>query len=98
MGAGVLSATTGRLVTAAGGRFAAVRPAPNTLLLAGSTAILFETGAAASSRGWTDTTFLATGRAFTKVSRDTTVTPPLTLRFAYGMLFTPVFRLITTLL
>src|SRR5580658_4825883 len=98
MGAGVLNATTGRLVTAAGGLVAAGLPAPRTLLLTGSTATVCDTGAAASSRTGTDTTFRDTDRAFTNVSCETTVTPPFTLRFAYVMLFTVVVRLMTTVL
>jgi hypothetical protein len=73
-------------------------PAPNTLVLPGSTPTLSDTGAAASSLAGTDTTLRATGRAFTKVSRETTVTPPFTFWFAYVMLFTVVLRFITTVL
>jgi hypothetical protein len=98
MGAGVRNATTGRLVTAAGGLFATGLPEPSTLLRTGSTATMCDTGATASSLAGIDTTFRATGRAFTNVSRDTTVTPPFTPRFAYVMLFTVVVRLTTTLL
>jgi len=98
MGAGVLNATTGRLVTAAGGLFATGLPAPNTLPRLGSSAAIRDSGAAVSSLAGTDSTFRATGRAFTNVSRETTVTPPFTFRFAYVMLFTVVLRLITTLL
>src|SRR5258708_7175687 len=96
MGAGVLNATTGRLVTAAGGLVVTALPAPNTLPRTGSTATLCDTGADASSLAGTETTFLATGRAFTNVSCETTVTPPFTFRFAYRILFT--VRLITTVL
>ena len=81
-GAGVCSATTGRFVAEAGGLFATGLPAPKMLLRAGSTASAFETGAAASSFDGTGITFLATDRPFTNVSCETTVTPPLTFRFA----------------
>jgi hypothetical protein len=81
MGAGVLNATTARLRTAAGGGDTGL-PVPITLLRTGSIATILETGAAASSRVGIGTTFRATGRAFTNVSRETIVTPPFTLRFA----------------
>ena len=97
MGAGVLTATTGRLVTAVGGLFTAGLPAPITLLRTGSAATTWDTGAAASSLGGTETALRATGRAFTNVSRETTVTLPFTMRFAYVTLV-DVFRLMTTLL
>lgn len=96
MAAGVLNATTGRLVTADGGRLTAGRPAPSTLVRAGSTAMRCETGAVASSLAGTETMLRATGRAFTKVSCETTVTPPFTFRFMYEILRTS--RLMTTLL
>jgi hypothetical protein len=83
-------------MTTAGGRFATGLPVPNTLLRSGSTAIMCDAGAAASSAAGTENTFRATGRAFTKVSRETTVTPPFTFRFAYEM---PIeLRLMTTAL
>lgn len=81
MAAGVLNATTVRLVTAAGGVAAGLSD-PTTLIRTGFTATMCDTGAAASSLAVTDTTFRATGRAFTKVSRDTIVTPPFTVRLA----------------
>ena len=96
MGAGVLTATTVRLVTAAGGRFTTGLPEPNTLALAGSTATVFDTGAAARSTDETETRPPATGRAFTKVSRETTVTAPFRFRFAYDISF--ALRLTTTVL
>ncbi|MGB8987977.1 MAG: hypothetical protein WCC37_15360, partial [Candidatus Sulfotelmatobacter sp.] len=79
MGAGVLNATTARLLTEAGG-LAAGFPVPSTLLRTGSIAAIRETGAAASSFGGTETKFRATAPEFTNVSRDTIVTPPLALR------------------
>jgi len=48
------------------------------------------TGACSTSRAGTATTFRATGRAFTNVSRDTAVTAFACLWFTYVMRFTCV--------
>lgn len=81
MAAGILNTTTVRLVTAAGG-IATGLSDPGTPLRTGSKASTCDPGTAASSLAGTDTTFPATGRALTKVSRDTIVAPPFTPRLA----------------
>jgi hypothetical protein len=76
-GGGIL-VTTGRAASAAGGRAEAVatRPGPTTLARDGASGAPAETCADASCCGVARMVAVATGRAFTKVSRETTVTAP----------------------
>ena len=97
-GAGVSLATTCRCITAAGGLAVAFAPAPTMLLCTGATAKLRCTSAACICCALTCTLEAATGRAFTNVSCETTVTPFVTCWFTYVMLLTVVFLLMIVVL